>query len=1420
MSQLPNEGPRRSDRISSQAARSHSPSPLTTTQIQHSNDNDNQPLTTPPPPNNLTPLIEDEDNDNDLSYHSTQASDDPPFQSITTSNNQTFPHSSSTNPNQQLHHLLTQLTSRIDTIELHSTNRIDSLEQQILQSQTLFQQQLIQSQQSLATIIKESIQPKQSNINPPTTYKNTNNTQATTHPIITTNRSTHPSSVPTTTNPPSNNLINHASTTSCDPPTTTHTFAPPTNIIKPTSPDPPESTYNIPPLRHSNHFNTPSHQAHHSSKQISNQLHHKHTHPPSPPSHIPPISEQNQYTTSTPTFTPSPSHPSHFHPLPPPAPNPSIPTPTIIVQAPTQTPKLLLDSYKKDNGYLHFKHMSLLSLSADPYYSDCVQYDKDGNLQFNPHMSDQLSKFLFCATIKALGRNASEVISTTTNRDANAFKLWAQLDSHFLRSTSSHILKNKLKKEFDSMKKESNESFSSYVSKFESCLQQLRHNNIDPGTSSDIAYRFIESLALPKVFNTILMNMDEDSSWALGGDLRALMYKAENHYQKYEQIYASSSCPRPSSPSPPPRIRPQRPSPTPSPAPSPQPRPPHIRPQASPPTSVPRPPSPFIRNEPEIQRIRALLQASPNPTSTLHHLHHSQPHSCSLHSNGPHPIISCAILRNICNQTGHFDVLNNTRNDLNLPPMPSTGLLALPPRHRTQPPPSSTRVANPYLPTGPPPTAARHVYDDIDEINPLPSPLDDAMEHFDDTNIQLCPLTSPPPGFDNSEVQPPLDNNFSNHPIDPYLHTSFPCSILNPPHVVPRKRVRFLLPPPLDSTISCRYIPSSPPPFTALTSSTTSIIRAVCDSGASHTMTSHLNLFDTITYFNPDTPLPTVVMGDDSTKLPITGYGYIHFKVHNRTIRLFSYLVPTLGTTLLSIKQHMRTQGCYFHAEAKCTVLAFPSFQLFPRVSSEIDLLLSPIPGPPPSYDFDEQQHRPIHATQPSRPCRLNNNTSTATLSLLSPHVSKYISQPKLQAPFAHTVHFHCILPTATLPTPVKSNRGGFSATTITPRTILPGSSASLPTGLHIDLPDHVILHTTAHPSFSRHGLSIIDTPTSSSQDKELHIRICNTSMHPVTIPSNCPIAQYTFTHNSASLVPLSRPSTNVPVTSSPSPPSSSPTTFHTSDHHLIVTTGSQSKRYRVRRASRPSPSRQLIHPSAPRHLDPALLPNSHITPISNALQMHNPPIDPNKHISPSPSLTTPRSTLPSDSVNAALPKVITMTRQCLLQSIGFRQPDHLLKHMRSLSSTPVRLQRDSSPQLDAGETATMHSSRRNTTPSSPPSSYSDVWHLDIGYGPCSAIGGIRYTLLAVDKSTRYKFIYGLKNLKSSLLQAIQQFVLDCGVPPKLIRTDFDHKIMGGPVANFLRCQNIPIQASPPYRQHQNGLVESHWQTVVSMARS
>ena len=200
---------------------------------------------------------------------------------------------------------------------------------------------------------------------------------------------------------------------------------------------------------------------------------------------------------------------------------------------------------------------------------------------------------------------------------------------------------------------------------------------------------------------------------------------------------------------------------------------------------------------------------------------------------------------------------------------------------------------------------------------------------------------------------------------------------------------------------------------------------------------------------------------------------------------------------------------------------------------------------------------------------------------------------------------------------------------------------------------------------------------------------------------------------------------------------------------------------------------------------------------------------------------TPPPTPRPVDRVNSSTPKTISLSQDALFRSIGFLNPKMLQQHLNLLGNKSVRIQNlAKNPTVDPGETASMPSRKRNKIPSQPARHYGDIWHVDIGYGPNTAIGGIKYTIMFIDKYSKYKLIYGLKNLTSSLHDAVRKFLRDCGTTPNLIRTDFDHKLIGGTVADILTSEKIRIEAAPPYRQHQNGLVERHWQTMVNMARN
>jgi hypothetical protein len=56
-------------------------------------------------------------------------------------------------------------------------------------------------------------------------------------------------------------------------------------------------------------------------------------------------------------------------------------------------------------------------------------------------------------------------------------------------------------------------------------------------------------------------------------------------------------------------------------------------------------------------------------------------------------------------------------------------------------------------------------------------------------------------------------------------------------------------------------------------------------------------------------------------------------------------------------------------------------------------------------------------------------------------------------------------------------------------------------------------------------------------------------------------------------------------------------------------------------------------------------------------------------------------------------------------------------------------------------------------------------------------------------------------------------------IPQRLI-TDFDLKLIGGRAREYLNSLLFHVNTAPAHRQDKNGLVECHWQTMVSMARN
>ena len=123
------------------------------------------------------------------------------------------------------------------------------------------------------------------------------------------------------------------------------------------------------------------------------------------------------------------------------------------------------------------------------------------------------------------------------------------------------------------------------------------------------------------------------------------------------------------------------------------------------------------------------------------------------------------------------------------------------------------------------------------------------------------------------------------------------------------------------------------------------------------------------------------------------------------------------------------------------------------------------------------------------------------------------------------------------------------------------------------------------------------------------------------------------------------------------------------------------------------------------------------------------------------------------EKLNSSTPNHIQFPRDFVAQATGYHKFNMLLKYFEIVAKDTVSIEKPEKSEIPIdGEVPTLRSSKRNKVPSKLPKNFSDVWHMDIVYGPCTAIGGIKYALLLIDKKTWKCYIYGLKNIKTSFL--------------------------------------------------------------------
>ena len=204
--------------------------------------------------------------------------------------------------------------------------------------------------------------------------------------------------------------------------------------------------------------------------------------------------------------------------------------------------------------------------------------------------------------------------------------------------------------------------------------------------------------------------------------------------------------------------------------------------------------------------------------------------------------------------------------------------------------------------------------------------------------------------------------------------------------------------------------------------------------------------------------------------------------------------------------------------------------------------------------------------------------------------------------------------------------------------------------------------------------------------------------------------------------------------------------------------------------------------------------------------------------VSPSPSVR-PR-VRPVDTVLQSTPSRVTISDDDLRRGFGFRNTSTISHRLREFAQHTFSHTTSDSPDIiDIGSVATIDKSKRTTTPLELPENFGDLVHCDILYGSMTSVKGYRYALYLIDRSTRFKFIYGIKTL-TDILPAFKRFCADIGMIPKELRTDFDTKLMGSHMQEFMNNEGCIISSVPAGKQRSNGICERSWRSLLRMSRS
>jgi len=584
----------------------------------------------------------------------------------------------------------------------------------------------------------------------------------------------------------------------------------------------------------------------------------------------------------------------------------------------------------------------------------------------------------------------------------------------------------------------------------------------------------------------------------------------------------------------------------------------------------------------------------------------------------------------------------------------------------------------------------------------------------------------------------------------------------------------------------------------------------VIDSGAFPHMWNDKSAFISYSPITDNTTINNkVILADGTSTADILGIGSIAIKIKNQIQILDTVLhVPTLNTPLLSVKQHCTKQGCYFYAANNLVILAFPNQVYNIKMKEEIFVDYSH----PSKEELVAMNHSPPKTSTPSsfKSAKKVQCSTTAT------------SKPQ--------VNIKRLKQNAQIPTQATTGSAGYDLFAYTETSIPPGTRKKISTQISIAIPGGYYGRIAPRSGLSlQHSIDIAAGVIDSDYRGEVFPKVVNNSNKTFHVKKNTKIAQIIFTRtDSLTLEELDdlditkRMHGGFGSTDDKKEPiediEPTPKLLHQQPEKITIKLPWSEEFQRATLNVQDSFNVNInINDTV------TTFPKSQIIEWIKSKRIlggHHHKISVTQTLSEvTKAQAIPKMRVVDIPPTACSPK-ITLNVDQLRKNFGFRNINSIIKEMKQTSTNLIISTQDREPIVDIGEVSTIDRPHRNTTPLLLPKHPGDIVHMDILFGAGTSIGGYKYSLFVVDRATRHKYLYPIRSLKTDILPAIKQLCTDLGRTPNLIRTDFDHKIMGSEIRQYIHEHQGHIESAPPHLQNQNGLCERNWRELLKMARN